>query len=151
MKDNFETASGAKGQVFVLLHARCQIGREEILTLLVKAGFDPSQIIFLDAADNPDCSGLGSASLIIPVDDESGDLPELDHAGRCSGRVVVLLGPTCSIEGLHPLAKKYGTQCEWSADHLKDCVSDKGSPPRDASGSDARWDDPKQVNCRKSK
>lgn len=151
MKDNFDMVGGAKRQIFVLLHPGCGIGREEVLSLFVKAGFDPSQIIFLDAADNPDCSGLGSAPLIIPVDDGSGDLPELDHAGRCSGRVVVLLGPTCSIEGLHPLAKKYGTQCGWSADQLKDCVSDEGSPPRDASGSDARWDDTKQVNCRKSK
>ena len=151
MKDSFKVASDAKGQIFVLLHERCKIGRQEILSLLEKAGFEPSQIIFLDASDNPDFNGLGSAPLIIPVDDESGDLPELDHAGLCSGRVVVLLGPTCSIEGLHPLAKNYGTQCGWSVDQLKDCVSNEGKPPRAASGSDAVWDDPKQVNCKKSK
>ncbi|HEX8578255.1 MAG TPA: hypothetical protein VF655_01510 [Allosphingosinicella sp.] len=139
------------GCAVVLLHAGCKIGREEILALLEEAGFDPSKVIFLEAAEKPDCSDLGAAPVIIPVDDESGDLPELDYAGRCSGHVVVLLGPDCSFEGLHPLAQKYGTQCGWSADQLRACVSSTAEPPQDASGAALQWDDPKPVICKRAK
>lgn len=151
MAQEYDVTVGNDGKVVVVLHPGCKIGRVEILALLEDAGFDPSQIIFLEAPEGPDCGDLSAATVIIPVDDDSGDLPELDNAGRCSGQVVVLLGPGCSLEGLHPLARKYGTQCGWSANQLKGCVSNGGEPPRDASGDEASWDQPRQVICKKSK
>jgi hypothetical protein len=151
MTNDYSVTKGPGDQLYVLLHRGCKVARAEILALLQEAGFDPSQIIFLDAAEDVDCDALGGVPLIIPVDDESGDLPELDHAGRCSGRVVVLLGPGCSFEGLHPLARKYGTQCGWSADRVKRCVSNDAETPQNAAGAAVHWDKPKPVICRKSK
>ena len=151
MAVDYDVTQGPGGRLFVLLHRGCKVSREEILALLEEAGFDPSKVTFLEVSEDLDCSGFGAASVIIPVDDESGDLPELDQAGRCSGHVVVLLGPGCSFEGLHPLADKYGRQCGWTPEQLRDCLSSEGDFVRDATGAPA--DRPKvfEVKCRRKR
>ena len=151
MAADYEVIPGKDGVVIVVLHRACKIAREDILALLSEAGIDPAKVKFVEPEDVPDCDGLEGATVIIPVDDDTCELPELEDVGRqcgtAGGGVVVLFGPDCGYEGLHPIADKYGTQCDWSPDGLKDSISDGADAPRDSSGRPAERPDAHEVKC----
>lgn len=148
---DYDIVMGLGGRVFVLLHRGCKIAQDKILALLQELGVDASQVTFVEPDQLSDNASLEQACLIIPIDQEPCDLPEVDNAGRtcgqAGGRVVVLFGPDYSHDGLHPIAEKYGTQCGWSADQLKDCIIGGADAPRTASGAPAKRSRVGQVNC----
>ncbi|MDT2022303.1 hypothetical protein [Methylocella sp. CPCC 101449] len=151
MAEGYDVIVGKNGRVFVVLHPACKITKEEILGLLGEMGIDPSLVIFLLPGEVDKCVEISDASVIIPVDTGTSDLLELEEAGRYSGqaggRVVVLFGKSFPYEDLHPIAKKYGTQCGWSAEQLKVCISGKADEPRSGAGTPVSRPNASQVKC----
>lgn len=153
MADEYSVTMRDDGQVLVLLDAGCKIDRAEILALLQELGLDPSKVTFLEPDKVGECTDLKGAPVIIPIDEETCDLAELDNAGRhcgqAGGRVIVLFGPGYSYDGLHPTAEKYGTQCGWSSDQLRDCISGEVDTPRDGAGAPVDRAEAREVKCKR--
>lgn len=152
MADGYDVTAGKDGRIFVVLHPGCKIDKDEILALLRELGIDVTLVSFLHPDEVGECPDIGNAAVIIPIDEGTCDLPELDEAGRycgqAGGRVVVLFGEAFPYEGLHPIAEKYGTQCGWSSDQLGSCIStDQVDSPRSASGSPVTRPGAGQVKC----
>lgn len=141
------------GQVVVVLDQHCQISRDELLALLAEAGINPDDVIFVEPDALAELGDLAGVPVIIPVDDDTCELPQIETAGRqggtSGGRVVVLFGPDCQFEGLHPVAANYGTQCHWSPEAVRGCVSGDADQPRDATGKPAEWAGAQEVKCRR--
>ncbi len=153
MANEYELIPGKDGVIVVVLHPACKISKEDILALLAEMRIDPANVRFVEPEGVPGCGDLDGTPVVIPVDDGTCDLPEIVGVGRqcgtSGGRVVVLFGPECGYQGLHPVADKYGTQCDWSADRLKGCVSGGADAPRDSGGAPADRSEPHEVKCRK--
>jgi hypothetical protein len=151
MSDDFEIRMGDGGRVLVVLHHACTVSREAILALLAELGIEESAVVFVlpeDAVKH--CAD--DVPVVIPIDQDSCDAPELETAGRqcgqAGGRIVVLFGDTFSHEGLHPIAEKYGAQCGWSAEQLKDCLNDPvAAQPRNSGGQPVSRPKSEQVKC----
>jgi len=153
MSSDYQVATTQEGRIIVLLHPDCEIGRDEVLALLRELGVDASTVTFVEPDRIADCGDLEGAPVIIPIDNGSCDIPELENAARycgdAGGRVAVLFGSGYSYEGLHPIADKYGTQCGWSIDQLRDCVFGDVDAPRDATGRPADRSEAREVKCRR--
>lgn len=153
MAEEYNVTLGNDGKVVVMLSPACKVGKEEILALLRELGWDASNVVFVEPDQVGECGDLKKVPVIIPIDEAICDLPELNEAGRqcgnAGGHLIVLFGPGYSYEGLHPIADKYGTQCGWSADQLKDCISGEANPPRDAAGAPAERSEAREVKCKK--
>lgn len=153
MATDFEVIPGQDGAVVVVLHPACNIAKEDILALLAEMGIEPAKVSFVQHEEIAECGDLDDTPVIIPVDNGTCELPELEAVGRqcgtAGGRVIVLFGPECGYDGLHPVADKYGTQCDWSAERLKGCVSGGADAPRDSGGAPADRPEAHEVKCRK--
>jgi hypothetical protein len=153
MATDYEVILGNDGKVIVVLHPACKITRDDILALLGEMGIDSAKVSFVEPDGLAGCGELDGSPVIIPIDNGTCELPELEGVGRqcgtAGGRVIVLFGPDCSYDGLHPIADKYGTQCDWSADRLKGCISGGVDAPRGADGTPADRPTPHEVKCRK--
>jgi hypothetical protein len=153
MATGYDVFTVKSGRIVVVLHPTCTISKQDILALLVEGGFDQSVVTFVEPANIIECGDLSGVPVIVPLDDAICDLPELESIGRQCGaadaRVVILFGPECSYEGLHPIAEKYGTQCDWSADRIKGCVEGESEAPRDAAGERAQRSEAREVVCRR--
>ena len=152
MAEGFEALETQDGRVVVVIHPGCTASQEEILDLLEQAGIDRSNVTFVGPEEVLEWSGLEAATIIIPLNAESCDAPELENAGRhcgqAGGNVVVIIEGSFGYPGLHPIAEKYGTQCSWSADDLKRCISTEGpTEPSDSEGRPVSRSGGKQVNC----
>jgi hypothetical protein len=151
MTNGYTVSKGADGALIVVLHPKCKISRDEILALLRGLGFDTSKVAFIEPDQAEQCEGLEGTPVIIPIDETTCRLPELDQAGRhcgqAGGRVIVLFGPDYSHEGLHSIADKYGTQCGWSADQLSVRISGQTDQPCTPTGTSKKRTNAKQVNC----
>ncbi len=153
MAKGYEVLVGKGGRLLVVLHRACQITKGEILALLAEAGIDPATVTFVEPEGVAECGDLGDAAVIIPLDDVACDKPELESVGRQCGtagaRVVVLFGPACSFKGLHPIADRYGTQCDWSAERLNGWIGGEEDVPRDPTGNSAKRPAAREVVCRR--
>lgn len=152
MAEGFEALETQDGRVVVVLHPGCTATREEILDLLEQSGVDRSNVTFVSPEEACELSDLEAATIIIPLNAESYDAPELENAGRhcgqAGGTVVVIIEGGFGYPGLHPIAEKYGTQCSWSADDLERCISSEGAAePSDSEGRPVSRSGGKQVNC----
>lgn len=152
MAAEFDVELDSEGRVIVILHADCQISKDEILALLRESGVDIEKVTFCDPGGELSELDLENTSTIIPLDAETCDLPELEVAAlRCSdagGRVVAVFGPIFSYEGMHPIADKYGTQCGWSPSDLASCIAGPdGGPVLDVTGTEVQRPTPNQVKC----
>lgn len=152
MPNEFDLSTTADRQVIVILHADCQISQEAILSLLHEAGIDIEAVIFLGPDEASSCADLDDTPVVIPLDAAVCDQPDLEVAARyCSnagGRVITIFGPEFSYDSLHPIAEKYGTQCDWSPGHLASHISEsEADTPIDAKGSEVRRLLPNQVKC----
>lgn len=153
MAIGYEVLTGKNGRIVVVLYPTCTISKADIMALLAEGGLDLTIVEFVEPDNIADCGDLGGTSVIIPLDDAICDRPELESVGRLCGtagaRVVILFGSECSYDGLHPVADKYGTQCDWSADRLKGCVEGKADAPRDPGGKLAERSEAREVICRR--
>lgn len=151
MPSDYTVTSAPDGRVVVVLHPECKISRDEIMALLQELGFDPLKVTFVEPEQASECDNLQDTPVIFPVDDATCDLPEIgnaaQHCGNAGGQVIVVLGPGSSYEGLHPIAEKYGTQCGWSPDQLKNCISGSADAPSTSSGKPATRPGARQVDC----
>lgn len=153
MADGIDIQKMKDGRVLVILHPTCAITKEAIIALLAELGIDQAAVIFLLPDEVAEyCAGIDDASVVIPIDQASCNVLELDAAGQqcaqAGGRVIVLFGDGFPYEGLHPIADKYGTQCGWSVDQLGDCIKGpKLASPHDSGGTDVAWSKPSQVKC----
>lgn len=152
MGDGIETHRLKDGRILVILHPDCTITREAILALFAELGISATAVVFLPPEEvDQHCVNLDDVPVVIPVDPVICDASELDVAGRqCGqggGRVIVLIGEEFPYQGLHPIAKKYGTQCGWSADGLGDCIKSSESVARDARGAEVTRPTANQVKC----
>lgn len=152
MAEGFEALETQAGRIVVVLHPGCTASREQILDLLEQAGVDRSNVTFVSPEEACELSGLEAATIVIPLNAESCEAPELENAGRhcgqAGGNVVVIIEGGFGYPGLHPIAEKYGTQCSWSADDLERCISSEGeAEPRDSEGKPVSRSSGKQVNC----
>ena len=153
MAEGFEALETQGGRVVVILHPGCTASREEILDLLEQAGVDSSNVTFVIPGEACELSGLETATIVIPLNADSCEAPELEdagrHCGQAGGNVVVIIEKGFGYPGLHPIAEKYGTQCSWSADDLERCISSEGAAaePSDSEGNPVSRSGGKQVNC----
>lgn len=138
-------------RVIVLLHPSCSVTRDELLALLSEMGIDSAQVTIIEPADIGECGDIDGTPVIIPLDDGNCSAPELEavarQCGAAGGRVTVLFSPDCAFEGLHPIADKYGSQCDWSAVRLKGCISGDDDNPRGATGAPTTWSEASEVKC----
>ncbi|MGV1683745.1 hypothetical protein [Sphingopyxis sp. NJF-3] len=152
MNKSFETLEAGDGRIFVILHVSCTASRDDILKLLEVAGIERDKVTFLETDDARDFTELDDAVVLIPINGETCDVPELEDVGRqcgqAGGRVVVIFEEGFAFSDLHPIAEKYGTQCSWSGEDLGQCVSGK-DPERasDSEGNPVPRSGVKQVNC----
>jgi len=153
MSKGYQAKMPSDGQVFVVLHTKCQISSEEILSLLQEAGIDPEDVVFVTPEGALSCADIGDNPVLIPLDAEACDAADLElaarHCGNAGARVIAVFGPGFSYAGLHPIADKYGTQCGWSSRNVSSCISgpDNDSPPVDGTGSKTRRHRVKPVDC----
>jgi hypothetical protein len=152
MTEGFEAVQAGDGRVFVVLHPGCAVSQEEILDLLAQAGVDPSNVTFVSPEETAELSDLGDASVVIPLNADSCEAPELEvagrHCGQAGGSVIVVIEKGFAYPELHPIAEKYGTQSSWSADDLGRCISGgTAATPNDSEGKPLRRSGAKQVNC----
>ena len=152
MAEGFEALETQDGRVVVVLHPGCTASREEILDLLEQAGVDRSKVTFVSPEEACELSGLEAATIVILLNAENYEAPELEdtgrHCGQAGGNVVVIIEGGSDYPGLHPIAEKYGTQCSWSAADLERCISNEGAAePSDSEGKPVSRSGGKQVNC----
>jgi len=152
MSKSFETLETRDGRIFVILHAACTASRDEILNLLGIAGIARDKVTFLEPEDVRELSEFDDATVLIPLNDQTCDVPELEDLGRqcgqAGGRVIVILEEGFTYSELHPIAEKYGTQCSWSGEDLEQCVSSKDpNGASDSEGKPVPRSGVKQVNC----
>lgn len=151
MTNEYTVSKGADGALIVVLHPKCGISREEILALLAGLGLDTSEVAFVEPDQAENCEGLQGVPVLIPIDEMTCNLPELDQAGRhcaqAGGRVIALFGPDYSHDGLHPIADKYGTQCGWAVDQLSVRISGQTDEPCTSTGAIKMRTSAKQVDC----
>ena len=152
MEDAYNVKTSADGQVIVILHANCQISNDQVLALLREAGVDVEKAVFLGPEDALSCDDLDDSLVVIPLDAEVCDQPELEDAARhCSGaggQVVGVFGPGFAYDSLHPIADKYGKQCGWSPNDFASCISKPESDTvLDGTGAELKRPEPKQVKC----
>lgn len=152
MSREYEVKKHSDGRVIVVLHAECQISREELLSLLVETGVDPEKVVFITPKDALSYTGIDDELVIIPLDSATCDTDELElaarHCGNSGAQVIAVFGSEFSYTGLHPIADKYGTQSGWSSSDLLSCI--KGTDeenPEDRSGSEAIRPIVRQVDC----
>ena len=152
MAMGYEVLTGKDKRVVVVLHRTCRIAKEDILALLAETGIDPSDVTFVEPENIADSGELDGTPVIIPIDDGTCELAELEGVGRycgtSGGRVIVLFGPDCHYDGLHPIADKDGTQCDWSAAHLKGCIAGDEDSPQGPAGTPVDWSAASEVKCR---
>lgn len=153
MADDFEVHKMKNGNVIVVLHPTCALTKKAILVLLAELGIDESAVIFLLPTEVSEHSGsIGDLPVVIPVDEASCDLPELEATARqcaqAGGRVIVLFGDDFAYEGLHPIADKYGSQCAWVPSDLQECFkAPVSAAPRASSGKPVARPEANQVKC----
>ena len=152
MGKGFETLLVANGRVIVILHVGCKASKDDILNLLNAVGIDPEMVTFVEPEAPLNPEDLGDSTVLIPINEETCDAPALANVGlqcgQAGNQVIVILEPGFAFSGLNPIAEKYGTQCGWSADDLRRCVS-KTEPgePTDSSGTPVARASAKQVDC----
>lgn len=138
-------------KVIVLLHPNCSVTTDDLLALLSASGIDPAPVTIVEPADVGECGDIDCTPVIIPLDDGICNDPELEtvarQCGAAGGRVTVLFSPDCTFQGLHPIADKYGTQCDWSAVRLKTCISGDVEIPHDATATPTAWSEASEVKC----
>ena len=152
MAEGYEAVQAHDGRVFVILHPGYAVSREEILDLLEEAGVSRPNVTFVTPEEACELSDLGSVSVIIPLNAESCNAPELEdagrHCGQAGGSVVVVIEKGFGYPELHTIAEKYGTQSSWSAEDLGRCISDgSAATPNDSDGKPLSRSGAKQVNC----
>lgn len=153
MATGYGVLAGNNGRIVVVLSRACTLTKAEILALLADAGLDPTIISFVEPGDIAKWGELDGTSVVMPLDDNICDAPEFESLGRqcaaAGARVIILFGPECHYDGLHPVADKYGTQCDWSAESLKGCVGGATDAPRDPVGKPAERPEAREVICRR--
>jgi hypothetical protein len=152
MADGVDIRIDRRGRVVVVLHERCPIARDRILVLLAEAGVDVAEVMFLTPEEACLRDDLEDAAIVIPVSADVCDAPELEAAGSAcgaqGGRVVVVFDNGFAYEGLHPIADRYGTQCGWSPDALRERLSPEADDaPSDGTGRPVRRPRGSQVKC----
>jgi len=152
MGKGFETLMVGNGRVIVILHVGCTVSKDDILNLLNAVGIDPEMVTFVEPKVPINLGVIGESTVLIPVNEETCDSLELDNAGLQCGQaghqVIVILEPGFAFSGLHPIAEKYGTQCGWSADGLRTCLSKtEHDEPTNSGGTRVPRASAKQVDC----
>lgn len=154
MSTGFEVKKTKGGKVAVILHPKCKIAKSAILELLAKAGIRQEDVIFVRPEDVGSLGEIADLRILIPIDEVVCSDEALVAVGRqCAGgtisaRVIVLIGPGFEYQKLHPIAEGYGTQCDWSAERLKECLDASVTPePRRSDGATISRPRGKQVDC----
>lgn len=152
MSEDYKVFKQAGGKITIVLHPTCEITKEDILILLGKCGFKEKDIFFILSDDLNSEYEFNDQTIILPLDENVHDNPELEqtamHCANGGGTLVTLLGTAVSYDGLHPIAEKYGTQCNWDAVELKAFVtSPLTTVPISSSGVEIQRGDKDPVKC----
>ena len=140
------------GRLVVFRPNGCNISDDEVKALLDETGASFEDIIFVDDASELIDLDLADTEVLILLDQENCDKPEPEDVARtCSNKgaaVIAVFGQGADYEDVHPIGKKYGTQCTWSADDLLEKIRDpKRAKPTAPSGPKPQREEEKQVKC----
>lgn len=146
-------ADNQKTKVVVLIQDVCKITHEQVEQLLKDAKLDvDEEVVIATNLDEISKLDVDGHPLLLIIDDQNCNDTEAEQIARqaaaAGAKVFVIFGEGFDFVGLHPIAKKYGTQCGWSAKEISDKISaEDDNSPTDTTGEPQTRVRPDQVKC----